>query len=367
MNDNIFVKSGENGYNIMLRYDFKDLSGALKEMGFENRRICIVSDDNVFPLYGDELKNELRDVSGDVFSIVFRAGEEHKNLDTVREIYKGLNGYKLDRKDLILALGGGVTGDMAGFAAATYLRGIAFVQLPTTLLACTDSSIGGKTGVDLDEYKNMVGAFYMPRLVYMNLKTLSSLSGREFASGMGEIIKHGLIKDSAYYEWVINNFSEINDREPEVLLSMIRRSLEIKRDVVESDPYETGERALLNFGHTTGHAIEKYTDFKLMHGECVALGIIAAGFISYKRGMLSTEEFYEIRDMFVPFGLPITLEDDAEPEKILSLTKSDKKMDNGRIRFILLKKVGKAYIDTTVTDDEILSGIRELIISDEDR
>ncbi len=355
----------DKGYDIAFEHDFNALPGMLTELGYKKRRICIISDTNVYKLYGDELSKVLSDVSSDVNSIVFEAGEENKTLDTVKDIYRKLIGFHLDRKDLIVALGGGVVGDVSGYAAATYLRGIDFVQVPTTLLACTDSSIGGKTGVDFDEFKNMVGAFHMPKLVYMNLSTLQSLSAREFASGMGEVLKHGLIKDASYYEWLINHFSEINDRELDVLEHMIQRSCEIKRDVVENDPKEQGERALLNFGHTIGHAIEKYMDFSLKHGECVALGMIAACYISYKREQLSTEEFYEIRDMFMPFFLPITLDDDADAKKILEYTKSDKKMQAGRIRFILLKDVGKAYIDTTVTDEEMLAGIGQLIINDE--
>ncbi len=355
----------DKGYDIAFEHDFNALPGMLTELGYKKRRICVISDTNVYKLYGDELSKVLSDVSSDVNSIVFEAGEENKTLDTVKDIYRRLIGFHLDRKDLIVALGGGVVGDVSGYAAATYLRGIDFVQVPTTLLACTDSSIGGKTGVDFDEFKNMVGAFHMPKLVYMNLSTLQSLSAREFASGMGEVLKHGLIKDASYYEWLINHFSEINDRELDVLEHMIQRSCEIKRDVVENDPKEQGERALLNFGHTIGHAIEKYMDFSLKHGECVALGMIAACYISYKREQLSTEEFYEIRDMFMPFFLPITLDDDADAKKILEYTKSDKKMQAGRIRFILLKDVGKAYIDTTVTDEEMLAGIGQLIINDE--
>ena len=341
------MKTGDNsGYEILFEKDFEALGEAVRVLGFTGK-ICVISDSNVFPLYGQQVIDSLKKATEDVYNIIFTAGEEHKNLDTVKEIYKGLIKYKLDRKDLIVALGGGVTGDMAGFVSATYLRGI-------------------ETGVDLDEYKNMVGAFHMPRLVYMNLETLKSLDDDEFASGMGEVIKHGLIKDAKYYEWIINRFNEITDRESDVLIPMIKRSCEIKRDVVEKDPTEQGERALLNFGHTIGHAIEKYMDFKLKHGECVALGMIAACYISYKRQMISTEENYEIRDMFVPFGLPITLPDDTDVEKILSLTKSDKKMRAGKIRFILLKDVGKAYIDTTVSDDEIRDAIRQLIIKDED-
>lgn len=366
MEDSLHVNvNNEPGYDIVYEDDFGRLGELLQELGYKDRRLCIISDSNVFPLYGKELEKALSGVSDKVYSIVFDAGEEHKNLDTVKEIYRSLIEYRLDRKDLVIALGGGVVGDVAGYASATYLRGIDFVQIPTTLLACTDSSIGGKTGVDFDEYKNMVGAFHMPRLVYMNLSALQSLSAREFASGMGEVLKHGLIKDAAYYEWLINSFTEINDRELPVLRQMIRRSCEIKKAVVENDPLENGERALLNFGHTIGHAIEKYMDFTLKHGECVALGTIAACYISYMREQLTTEEFYEIRDMFMPFFLPITLPDEADAEKILEYTRSDKKMQAGQIRFILLKDVGRAYIDTTVTDEEMLSGIKQLIINDE--
>jgi len=272
---------------------------------------------------------------------------------------------KFERRDIIIALGGGVIGDMAGFASAVYLRGIRFIQLPTTLLSDTDSSIGGKTGVDLESYKNMVGAFHQPSLVYINVSFLKSLPKREFASGMAEILKHGLIRDSAYYEWLINRFNEINALDTAVLLEMISRSLEIKSRVVEEDPTEKGVRAILNFGHTIGHAIERYMDFKLLHGECVALGIIAASYISYERGNISREEFYEIRDMFLPFNLPLTLDADADSAEILRITKLDKKMDSGHVRFILLKKVGEAVIDTTVSDEEIIRGINELILKDE--
>ncbi len=366
MSEKLYVKTGEEtGYDIYLENDLKALSPAVEELGFKDRRMCIVTDSNVQKLYADGVKAALEGIAKEIYIHSFPAGEENKNLDTVRNVYTFLIEKKFDRKDLLIALGGGVVGDLTGFVSATFLRGIAFIQLPTTLLSCTDSSIGGKTGVDFDRYKNMVGAFNMPKLVYMNLSTLSSLSARQFACGMGEVIKHGLIKDEDYYEYLVNNFNEINDRETGVLEKVIKRSLEIKRDIVEKDPYEQNERALLNFGHTIGHAIEKYMDFKLTHGECVALGSIAACYISYQRGKLSTEEFYEIRDMYMPFLLPITLEDDADPEAILEYTLSDKKMQGGKIRFILLKKIGKAYIDTTVTKEEMLEGIKQLIVSDE--
>lgn len=352
-------------YNIMIESSFQNLGLCINDFDLQERRICIVTDSNVGKLYADEVQKILSSAAKCVVVFTMPSGEEHKTLDTVKDLYTFLIEEHFDRRDMLAALGGGVVGDLCGYVAATYLRGIDFIQLPTTLLSQTDSSIGGKTGVDFDSYKNMVGAFHMPKLVYMNMSTLKSLDERQYASGMAEILKHGLIRDAIYYEWLIEHFPEINERDPEILEEMILRSCQIKKAIVEKDPTEQGERALLNFGHTIGHAIEKYMGFRYLHGECVALGCVAASFISYKRGMLSTEEYYEIRDMFVPFSLPISISD-GNSDEILKLTKSDKKMDGDHVRFILLKKVGKAVIDTTVTDDEIIAAVNELIFKDED-
>lgn len=296
----------------------------------------------------------------------FPAGEESKNLEVVQKLYAFLIENHFERKDMLVALGGGVVGDLTGFTAATYLRGISYVQIPTTLLAQVDSSIGGKTGVDFSQYKNMVGAFYMPKLVYMNLNTLSTLPERQFYAGMAEVLKSALIKDGMFYGWIINNLYEVYEKDPEVIRLMVYNCCNIKRLVVEKDWAETGDRALLNFGHTIGHAIEKAKGFELLHGECVALGMVAASFIAYKRQLLTFDEYYEIRDMFVPFNLPITVED-IRPEEIVELTKSDKKMEDGKIKFILLKKIGKAFIDTTVTEEELIMGINEIYVSDEEK
>ena len=202
----------------------------------------------------------------------------------------------------------------------------------------------------------MVGAFHQPRLVYMNLNTLKTLPEDQFASGMGEVLKSGLIRDARFYEWTINHMSEIQERIYPVLVKMVRKCCEIKAAVVESDPTEQGERALLNLGHTVGHAVEKLKNFELLHGQCVALGTIAAAYISFKRGLLSTEEFYEIRDMNVGFDLSFLVEG-IDSQEILRITKSDKKMDAGKVKFILLEKIGKAFIDHTVTDEEILEAV----------
>ncbi len=352
-------------YDIVFSHTFEEFPQELQDLGVENRKVCIYTDSNVEKLYAKQIQELLEPVCRKVILFSFPAGEEHKTLDTIKEAYKTLIEAGFDRKDLILALGGGVVGDMAGYTAATYLRGIDFVQVPTTLLAQSDSSIGGKTGVDFDGYKNMVGAFHMPRLVYMNLATLKTLDDRQFYNGFAEVMKHGLIKDAIFYEWLIDKMYEICERDLDTLEEMIMRSCTVKKLVVEKDPTEQGERALLNFGHTIGHAIEKYKNFTLSHGECVALGCVAAAFISWKHELLTMEEYYEVRDMFVPFNLPISVED-IDPQEVLRLTKSDKKMKDGTLQFILLKRVGKAMRDTSVTDEDILAALDELIFKDED-
>ncbi len=352
-------------YDIVFTRGFQELLTELEALGLENRRVCIVTDSKVDEIYGDQVLVLLQGKCLKAVKYAFPRGEENKTLDTVREAYRFLIEEEFDRKDLLLALGGGVVGDTTGFIAATYLRGVDFVQVPTTLLSQADSSIGGKTGVDFDGYKNMVGAFKMPRLVYMNLETLTTLEDRQYFSGFAEIMKHGLIRDAAFYEWLIQNMYEICERDMDVLQEMLMRSCMVKKLVVEKDPTEKGDRALLNFGHTIGHAVEKAKHFELFHGECVALGAVAAAYISWKRELLSMEEYYEIRDMFVPFNLPITV-DGIDPKEVLRLTKSDKKMESGKIRFVLLKKIGRAVTDTTVTEEEILAAINEIYFSEED-
>ncbi|MCM1534520.1 MAG: 3-dehydroquinate synthase [Clostridium sp.] len=352
-------------YDIVFDRSYKGLWEELSELGCGDKRLCIVTDSNVDELYGEEVLSCISGKCLKAVKFVIPAGEENKNLDNVKKVYEFLIREGFDRKDMLLALGGGVVGDLTGFTAATYLRGIDFIQIPTTLLAQVDSSVGGKTGVDFDSYKNMVGAFKMPRLVYMNVAVLKTLDPRQFFSGFAEVMKHGIIKDAAFYEWMIEKMYEIQERDFDTLEEMVMRSCAIKKAVVEKDPTEQGERALLNLGHTIGHAIEKAKNFELFHGECVALGTVAAAYISWKREMLSMEEYYEIRDMFVPFNLPITVEGIC-PEEILKLTKSDKKMEADKIKFVLLKKIGKAVIDKTVTEEEILAAIGEIYFSEED-
>ncbi|MCR4617134.1 MAG: 3-dehydroquinate synthase [Lachnospiraceae bacterium] len=351
-------------YDIVFTDTFEGLNDEITSLELSGKRFCIVTDTNVDPLYGDSVVKMVSAVASKAVKFVIPSGEENKTLDNIKELYKFLIEERFDRKDVLIALGGGVIGDMTGYAAATYLRGIDFIQIPTTLLAQVDSSIGGKTGVDFDGYKNMVGAFKMPRLVYMNMTTIKTLPDRQYFSGFGEVMKYGLIRDEFFYTWLIDNLYEICGKDPAVVEEMIVRSCDIKRVIVEKDPTEKGDRALLNYGHTIGHAIEKFMNFELLHGECVALGSVCAAYISWKKDMLTKDEYYEIRDMFVPFNLPISI-DKLDMKKVLELTKSDKKMDAGQIKFVLLKKIGKAVIDTTVTDSEILDALSEINFDEE--
>ena len=350
-------KDGQFCYHIYLEPDFAKLPEAVEPLNIKERKLCIVADSTTAELYGAELKEILKETCTYVSMFVFPAGEVNKTLNTVRDLYEHLILEKFDRKDMLVALGGGVVGDLTGFAAATYLRGIGFIQIPTTLLSQVDSSIGGKTGVDFDAYKNMVGAFHMPRLVYMNLNVLKTLPDRQFACGMGEIIKHGLIQDSDYLENLSTYQREIREKNYAALLWMVAGSCKVKRHVVEEDPTEQGIRAWLNFGHTIGHSVEKLKDFTLCHGECVAIGCAAAAWMSWKRGLISEKEKEAAEQLLLDYQLPVRVKG-LKPEDIVKTTKLDKKMDAGKVKFVLLKKIGEAFVTRDVEDEELLRASR---------
>ncbi len=350
-------KDGQFCYHIYLEPDFAKLPEAVEPLNIKERKLCIVADSTTAELYGAELKEILKETCTYVSMFVFPAGEVNKTLNTVRDLYEHLILEKFDRKDMLVALGGGVVGDLTGFTAATYLRGIGFIQIPTTLLSQVDSSIGGKTGVDFDAYKNMVGAFHMPRLVYMNLNVLKTLPDRQFACGMGEIIKHGLIQDSDYLEKLSTYQREIREKNYAALLWMVAGSCKVKRHVVEEDPTEQGIRAWLNFGHTIGHSVEKLKDFTLCHGECVAIGCAAAAWMSWKRGLISEKEKEAAEQLLLDYQLPVRVKG-LKPEDIVKTTKLDKKMDAGKVKFVLLKKIGEAFVTRDVEDEELLRASR---------
>lgn len=347
-------------YDIVYSDSFDLLTDKLNELGYADRKICIVSETNVASLYMDAILLSVNKCCKSTFKFIFPEGEQSKNLNVVKDLYTYLIENKFDRKDILLALGGGVVGDLTGFAAATYLRGIDFIQVPTSLLSQVDSSIGGKTGVDFDSYKNMVGAFHMPKLVYMNLSVIKTLSKRQFASGMGEIIKHGIIKNTDYFKWLNDNSEALNNLDMDAVGYMIRESNIVKKNVVENDPTEKGERALLNYGHTLGHAIEKYMNFEFLHGECVLIGSLLAAIISYNKGYITKEQKQEIFDTILSYDVP-KLPADLDIDKVISYTKNDKKVVGNKIKFVLIKKIGEAFIDMDVTDADMHVALEEML------
>ena len=360
MNDRLTVHEGAIPvYDIVFQNNFDSLVEELKRLNVKGKKLCVVTESTVGPIYGEVITEIITKAGGEAFIYTFPAGEENKTLDTVKKVYEHLIINHFDRKDMLVALGGGVTGDLTGYTAATYLRGIDFIQIPTSLLSQVDSSVGGKTGVDFDSYKNMVGAFHQPKLVYINTSTLKTLTKRQFLSGMGEVIKHGLIKRRDFLDWLINNHEAIKNYDDEALKYMVYVNCDTKRQVVENDFKEQRERALLNMGHTLGHAIEKCVDFRLLHGECVALGSVASAYISYLKGYINNEDVKLIIDIHKLFELPV-LEKLFENESVLSATLNDKKMEAGTIKFVVLKEVGNAIIDKSITREDMSIALEKI-------
>lgn len=354
-------QDGKHIYDIVFEQSFDLLSKQLTTLGYDRKtKILIVTDSNVAPIYLDVLRKELEQSFPQIYSHVLEAGEAHKNLDSVAGIYETLIQQRFNRNDLMIALGGGVVGDMTGFAAATFLRGIDFVQIPTTLLAMVDSSVGGKTGVDYQGYKNMIGAFNMPKLVYMNTTVLKTLPQREISCGMAEVIKYGYIFDAPFIDELADACLDENFL-TQYAQSMVYRCCDHKRRIVEEDPTEHGVRTLLNYGHTIGHAIEKLENFTLLHGECVAVGMCAASYISRERGVLTESEYQDVLAMMRRYQLPTQVSGDFKAVDVLEAMKSDKKVLSGLIRMVLLTKIGDAYVDVSCTEEEILAAVESVL------
>lgn len=357
------IQVKENGtpiYDIRIEHNYDALKDVFASLHTTGHRICIVSDTTISHYYMEEVVDIAKDYASVVETFTLKPGEEYKNLESVYQLYEYLITSKFDRKDFLIALGGGVVGDLTGYVAATYLRGISFIQMPTTLLSMVDSSIGGKTGVDFQAYKNMIGAFKQPKVVYINTSTLKTLNDRLYFSGFGEVTKYGYIQDKEFDHWIKENIEGLCNRDLDTLEYMIYRSCDNKRIVVEEDPKEQGIRATLNLGHTLGHAIEKMMHFKLLHGECVSVGMVAAAYISHKRGYLSIEDVEEMKDTLTKLHLPVSVES-LDEQELIDTTRNDKKMEAGKIKFILLKEIGKSIIDPTVTTDEMLEGFRYVV------
>ena len=309
-----------------------------------SRRAAIVTNETVGPLHAPRLEATLRAAGAEILTITLPDGEAFKTLEHLNRIFDALLAAKADRRTVIVALGGGVVGDMAGFAAATYQRGVPFIQVPTTLLAQVDSSVGGKTGVNHALGKNMIGAFHQPLAVIADTDTLSSLPQRELAAGLAEVVKHGAIRDETFLAWIESHAQALRDRDPAALAYAIRRSCEIKAEIVSADEREAGERALLNFGHTFGHAIEAAQGYgSWLHGEAVAAGMVLAARLSAQQGRIATGAADRLASILERLGLPVKPPPIAAA-RWLDFMGRDKKNQDGRIVLVLLEAMGRAVV-----------------------
>lgn len=333
------IELGDRSYPIYIENSYEKLSDKLKRECIDGK-LVLITDTNVEKHQLPECVKQLQAGEYNVEKYVINPGEKSKNLDVVKDIYSFLVSKKMDRNSALIALGGGVAGDITGFAAATYLRGIRFIQIPVSLLAQADSSVGGKTGVDFKGGKNLIGAFYQPRFVYININSLTTLPKRELSAGLAEVIKHGIIRDEKFFEYIESNIDNIFNYDQDVLMKMTQNNCRIKGQVVEQDEREGGIRAILNFGHTIGHAVESVSGFELLHGECVAIGMAGAFKIAGYLGMIDEESIHRVEQTLVKAGLPVKY-DGLDVERVYNQMFLDKKMQGGRIVFILPREIGK--------------------------
>ena len=325
----------------------------------KGKKAAVVTSSVIAPLYFARVERALRAAGAQVVEVILPDGEEHKTWQTLNMVYDALLGARCDRQTTIVALGGGVVGDIAGFAAATYQRGIPFIQLPTTLLAQVDSSVGGKTGINHPLGKNMVGAFHQPNAVVADVTTLNTLPLRELRAGLAEVIKHGFIFDVAFVGWLEASIERLLARDPEALTHAVVRSCEIKAQVVAADERETGLRAILNFGHTFGHAIESGLGYgKWVHGEAVAAGMVMAAEMSARLGTLGTSDAERIRTLLERAGLPVVGPADLSADRYLELMAVDKKAEGGKTRFVLLDALGSAVLRADVPESVVRGTLR---------
>ena len=336
------VNLGENSYPIYIENGILAHTGEYISEVFKGKKIMIVSDDNVFPLYGEKVINSLGDY--ECHTLVLPHGEATKDFQVLPQIYAALLDAKISRSDLIIALGGGVIGDLTGFAAASFLRGVKFVQIPTSLLAQVDSSVGGKVAVDLPQGKNLVGAFFQPKMVIIDPDVLDSLPGHFVNDGMGEVIKYGCIKDAELFK-KLQSYDSFEDLKKD-LAEVIATCVDIKRVVVENDQFDMGERMLLNFGHTLAHTIEQYYNYQReSHGEAVAIGMYQITKIAEEKGLSPAGSAEAIKKLLVTYGLPYECKVDAE--KLTGAIKLDKKNLNNKLNVVLLHEIGDSYVYPT--------------------
>ncbi|BAU62975.1 3-dehydroquinate synthase [Stanieria sp. NIES-3757] len=356
----ITVNLPETAYEIVIS------PGCLSELGNQmkklnvGKKVLVVSNPEIFNVYGDTCLQSLETAGFEVEHHLIPAGETYKTLQSIEQVYDTAFKHHLERSSTLVALGGGVIGDMTGFAAATWLRGVNFIQVPTTLLAMVDASVGGKTGVNHPQGKNLIGAFYQPKLVLIDPDVLKTLPEREFRAGMAEVIKYGIIWDADLFSKLeqaeqIDSFAGISS---ELLETILVRSTQAKADVVSQDEKEAGLRAILNYGHTIGHAVESLTNYEqFVHGEAVAIGMVAAGKIATQMGLWTEEEATRQDRLIKKTGLPTTIPAELDLDDILATLQSDKKVKAGKVRFILPTQIGKVEISDRVTAEIIHQAI----------
>jgi 3-dehydroquinate synthase len=353
------VRLGERSYDIELNVGLDQAGARMKDLGL-GKKMALITNPVVKKLYGQRVVNSLKAAGFLVMSIEIPDGEQSKTLDWANSIYTSLRINSFDRTSPLVALGGGVIGDLTVFAAATFMRVIPFIQIPTTLLAMVDSSVGGKTGVNHAMGKNMIGAFYQPKKVLMDLSVLNSLPKEEFLSGMAEVIKYGVIYDAAFFEYLATNREKILALDPDALTHIVSRSCEIKAEVVSKDEREGGLRAILNFGHTVGHAIETAENYTMRHGYAVAIGMVYASRLAHKTGLCDAAVPKQVEELIKAYGLPTDLSALKRKPTVVELMGTmqiDKKAEGGKVKFVLPKKIGEVVI-TKEWDEQQL---RELI------
>ena len=348
------VELGERSYNIVIGAGLLARLGEFfQPLGFGKHGV-IITDMNVEPLYAEQLNEALLARGFETAVMIVPAGEASKSLRQASRLLRQMPALGLDRKSFVVALGGGVVGDLAGFVAATYLRGLALVQVPTSLLAQVDSAVGGKTGVNLPQGKNLVGAFYQPRLVLSDTDTLATLPERELRAGFAEVVKDGAIRDAEYFAWLESNRERVLKLDAGAVAHVVGRCCEIKAEIVSADERESGIRAWLNFGHTLGHAMEALAEYEgLLHGEAISMGMVAAAYLSQKRAGLPSTHAARLRSLLESSGLPVQLRDSFDVAELFEVMRLDKKAQAGRLRFVLLKRLGEAVLSDAVTDEDV--------------
>lgn len=337
----------------------QDKVSAFSKENRKSNKTLIISDENVAVLYADQISSQLNECGFIVKHIYNPPGEKHKNYSAIEKLYNAFFEHQMDRKSLVIALGGGVVGDLAGFAAATFMRGVPYIQIPTTLLAQVDSSVGGKTGYNHPRGKNMIGSFYQPEGVFIDTDTLTTLPKEELTAGLVEVIKYGMIRSGQFFEFLENSLDDILKLDNYALEYIVFNSCKTKADIVEDDEKEGGIRAILNYGHTIGHAIEALTNYsQYRHGEAVAIGMVYASKIAREMGLTDDSIINRQKSLLERLGL-LTEVSEIEPLKIVEKLYQDKKTIGGKLRFVLPVKIGEVIISDKVTNDIILKVLRD--------